>query len=468
MADTNPTWLWERMRSFGDAKALVWQNKVATYTQLLSKKDAWAQELKKRGVTQGSVVLIEGSLSPEACALLLALIDVGAIAVPLTPELKVHRAEFDAVAEVQFAFSFDQNDGHQAAQFDRTVTHALYQKLLSRGRPGLVIFSSGSVGKPKAVLHDFGALLEKFRPQRTRKCTLSFLLFDHIGGIDTLFNTLSNGGTLVTVPKRDPETVAAAIAAHGVHTLPASPTFLNLLLVSEAFKRYDLSSLKLIAYGTEAMPEVTLRRLKEALPDVQVVQTYGTSELGVLRSGGSGAKDKGALWLKFSDDGFQTKIVDGVLWVKSPTAMLGYLNAPDLFDADGWLNTQDAVEVDGPYVRIIGRVTDLINVGGQKVYPAEVEGVLLTMENVHDAVVYGEKNPLTGHIVAAKVKLIQPEPLDQFKKRLRAHCKGKLAAYKIPVRIELTEEDSFGARFKKMRPRSAPPAGNNSNEGAKP
>jgi long-chain acyl-CoA synthetase len=131
--------------------------------------------------------------------------------------------------------------------------------------------------------------------------------------------------------------------------------------------------------------------------------------------------------------------------------MLGYLNAPDLFDAEGWLNTQDIVEVDGEYLRILGRASDLINVGGQKVYPAEVEGVLMEMDNVVDVTVYGERNALTGQIVAARFNLCEPEGPAEFKRRLRAFCKGRLAPYKIPVRVEITEREQFGARFKKIR-----------------
>src|SRR6185295_1627560 len=104
---------------------------------------------------------------------------------------------------------------------ERTVSHALTRKLIGLGHPGLVIFSSGSTGEPKAVLHDFHALLEKFKRPGIRKTTLSFLLFDHIGGIDSLFNSLANGGTLVTSEGRDAESVCRTIAQHQVHTLPA-------------------------------------------------------------------------------------------------------------------------------------------------------------------------------------------------------------------------------------------------------
>lgn len=441
-------WLFERMALWDGDPALVWRDQICTYGELLRRVEGWRGELAWRGVGAGSVVLLEGGFSPGAVALLLALAEAGAVAVPLTPQVRAHREAFAAIAEAQVLVEFAGDDSWTIDEPGGVVGNPLTRSLIKRGHPGLVIFSSGSTGNHKAVLHDMVALLEKFRTPRRRKSTLSFLLFDHIGGIDTLFNTLSSGGTLVTPTRRDPETVCRTIARHRVHTLPTSPTFLNLMLIAEAHLHHDLASLQVIAYGSEPMPESTLRALAEALPHVSLVQTYGLSELGVLRSR---SKQSGSLWLKFGDCGFETKVVDGVLWVRSPTAMLGYLNAPDLFDAEGWLNTQDAVEVDGEYLRILGRATDLINVGGQKVYPSEVESVLLGLENVRDVAVYGEANPLTGQIVAARFNLITPEELPAFKRRLREHCRGRLAGYKIPVRVEITDREQFGARFKKMR-----------------
>jgi acyl-CoA synthetase (AMP-forming)/AMP-acid ligase II len=132
--------------------------------------------------------------------------------------------------------------------------------------------------------------------------------------------------------------------------------------------------------------------------------------------------------------------------------MLGYLNAPDLFNAEGWLNTQDAVEIDGEYLRILGRKSDLINVGGQKVYPAEVENLLLQMDNVAEVAVFGKAHPMMGQIVAARFNLTEPEPLDLFKRRMNAFCRERLAKFQIPVFVELTEDGQFGARFKKLRP----------------
>src|SRR5439155_346850 len=102
--------------------------------------------------------------------------------------------------------------------------------------------------------------------------SITFLLFDHIGGVNTLLYVLSNAGCVVTVPKRSPEVVCAAIERHRVQLLPTSPTFINLLLMSEAYKRHDLSSLEMVTYGTEVMPETTLERFHRLFPRVRLLQ----------------------------------------------------------------------------------------------------------------------------------------------------------------------------------------------------
>jgi long-chain acyl-CoA synthetase len=444
-------WLFERLATYGDAIALVHRDTPVSYRTLLEHVASWDVELAKQDIGAGSVVILEGTSSAGAVGLLLALIRRSAIVVPLTPQAPVAREVINTIAEAGWQVSFTQTPDHDETVTmtgtPRAVTASVLTRLIDRKHPGIVLFSSGSTGTPKGVVHDCAALLEKFIRPGKKKTTLSFLLFDHIGGMDTLLNTLSSGGTLVTIQSRDPDTVCAAIAAHRVHTLPTSPTFLNMLLLSGAHQRHDLSSLRLVAYGTEPMPATVLARLGEALPQVTLLQTYGLSELGVLRT----RSREGTLWVQFTGEGYETQIRDGILWVRTPTSMLGYLNAPDRFDADGWFCTEDAVEVDGDYVRILGRTSDLINVGGRKVYPAEVEEVLMDLANVRDAAVFGRANPLTGQIVATRINLIAPEPLDDFKRRMRLFCRDRLPSYKVPVHVEFTDEEQFGARMKKKR-----------------
>jgi acyl-CoA synthetase (AMP-forming)/AMP-acid ligase II len=441
-------WLFERMTQWREQPAIVWHDKPFSYGDLLDRIDGWAQSLGERGVVPGQVAALEGDYSPNACALLLALVGMNAIVVPLTKAVEAHRAEFMQIAEAQVLISFDDDDNWSFEQQPRDVGNPLIRSLIEQEQPGLVVFSSGSTGKNKAVLHNFNALLEKFKIPRHRKCALTFLLLDHLGGINTLLYSLSNGGTVVSVQSRDPEVICRAIERHKIQTLPASPTFLNLLLISEAYRDYDLSSLELITYGTEVMPETTLRRIREIFPNISLLQTYGLSELGVLRSK---SRSSDSLWVKVGGEGFETKVADGVLWIRAQSAMVGYLNAPSPFDEQGWMNTQDEVEVDGDYIRILGRRSEIINVGGQKVYPAEVESVLLQMPNVRDVVVYSEKNPVIGQIVAARINVFEAEELKHLKQRLRAFCKDKLATYKIPIKVEVSGQEQFNARFKKLR-----------------
>jgi long-chain acyl-CoA synthetase len=351
-------------------------------------------------------------------------------------------------AQIQHAFVVDRKGAYRRTVFDRSLDHPLFAQLHDRGVPGLILFSSGSTGRSKASLLDFDSLLEKFRDIRPGHRTLVFLLLDHIGGVNTLFHVLCHGGTAITAGPRSPDAVCAAIQTHRIQLLPTTPTFIRMLLISDAIKRYDLSSLEVVTYGTEPMPENTLAHACSALPWVRFKQTYGLSELGIMATR---SRDTGSVWLKLGGPGFEYKIVESALWIRSASAMLGYLNAPSPFDSDGWFNTQDFVEVDGEYVRILGRRTEMINVGGEKVHPAEVENVLLAFDNVGDVTVCGIPNPITGQVVGAKITPIRPEDPNELRRRLRSFCYDRLERFKIPAVIEITDRVHHGARFKKVR-----------------
>ena len=262
-----------------------------------------------------------------------------------------------------------------------------------------------------------------------------------------MLHVLANGGCLVIVEDRSPDAVLEAVNRFQVEILPTSPTFLNLILLSEAYHRHDLSSLKLITYGTEPMPESTLHRFKRLFPHIQMKQTYGLSEVGILHSS-SRASD--SLWVKVGGEGFETRIVDGMLEIKAISAMLGYLNAPSPFTEDGWLPTGDMVERDGDYIKILGRKNDIISVGGEKVYPAEVENVIAEFENVAEVTVYPERNAILGQIVCAKVQL-RAEEAPPFIAQIKQHCRQRLAPFKVPVKVMITSDHQYTTRFKKQR-----------------
>ena len=145
------------------------------------------------------------------------------------------------------------------------------------------------------------------------------------------------------------------------------------------------------------------------------------------------------------------KVVDNTLWIRAKSAMLGYLNAPSPFDAEGWMNTGDEVEVEGEHLRFLARRSEVSNVGWEKVYAAEIENLLIQMPNVRDVTVNGQPNPLRGHMVETRVQLKSPEPLVEFRNCVREFCRGRLAKYKIPAKIELVSGDQYSERFKKTR-----------------
>ena len=442
-------WLLERFGTAQSHPAFIHEGREVTYGEVLTMITSFRTRIDAVGIERGDAVVVVGDYSPEVFCLMLALAQNGSTVIPLTKNSVIEESVALSVSGCDWYVEFSA-DGIDATITPRVIVsdNTLLANFREGGSPGLVLFSSGSTGKPKGILHDFNLVMEKFRKQRQAVVAIPFLMIDHFGGINTILAITSSLGTVVTVSDRSQAKICGAIERYKVELLPATPSFLTLLMASKMHSDFDLSSLSRITYGTEVMPQSTLDRLIKAFPGVNLQQTYGLSEVGVLRSQ---SRNDGTLWVRIGGDGFQTKIVNDVLWIKSEYAMVGYLNAASEFDADGWFNTQDQVEVDGEYFRILGRVTDLINVGGQKVYPAEVESVILDMPNVQDVAVFGETHSLLGQIVVAKIVLNQPEVVESVKKRVRQECLAKLASFKVPVKVVLTEDVLHSVRQKKIR-----------------
>ncbi len=446
----------ERLESFGDEIAIIHQDKPVLYSSLLNDIQDYSDLLNKNGIQPGDVVALNGDFSPSAIAMMIAIWSVEAVAMPIT---MVPKDRYDRCLEIcrcRWGYKAESNASEiQRLHLNHTDEHELIKELKRRNHAGLILFTSGTTGEPKAVLHDSTLFLEKFRRIRPPLRTLAFLMFDHMGGLDTLFYSLSSGGQLITLNsgERGAEEVAKAIERHRIELLPTSPTFLNFLIMSEVHTKYNLSSLKRISYGTESMPESTLRRLNLIFPDVTLAQSYGTSELGVPRVK---SFDSRSTWIRIGGEGFETRVVDGQLEVRSGTAMMGYLNAPSPFDEEGWYATGDAVETNltGEFYRILGRRSELINVGGEKVAPAEVESVLIGAENVMDVMVGSAPNPILGKMIVARVVLRSPEPLVELSRRLRVFCQGKLSNYQIPVKFEIANEFEQTSSGKKWRDKS--------------
>lgn len=442
-------WLIERFQISPERTAFIHDGRKVSYGCVTATINEFNLRVKDAGIKRGEIVVVMGDYSPEVFCMMMALWQNGSIVIPLTNKSVVEESVALAVSGCEWYVGFDPAGRNGVITYRGLKSDsALLNEFRQLGTPGIVLFSSGSTGKPKGILHDFNQVVEKFRKQRSSVIAIPFLMIDHFGGINTILAITSSLGTVVTVADRSVTNICAAIAKYKVELLPATPSFLTLMMASHIQSKYDLSSLKRITYGTEVMPQSTLDRVHAQFPDVVLQQTYGLSEVGVLHSE---SREDGSLWVRIGGDGFQTRVKNGVLWVKSRYAMVGYLNAPSEFDDDGWFNTQDQVEVDGEYLRILGRVTDIINVGGQKVYPTEVENVIINMENIRDVAVFGEKHPLLGQIVVAKILLKKPESVENLKIRVRRECLGNLSSFKVPSKVILTEENLHSQRQKKIR-----------------
>ena len=198
------------------------------------------------------------------------------------------------------------------------------------------------------------------------------------------------------------------------------------------------------------MDPTTLARLSARFTGVQISQKYGTTEIGSPRSISKGSD---SLWLKFKSDGTEVKVIDSVLWIRSQSVILGYLNAPSPRDQEGWYCTGDLVDVDGEWIRFRGRKADSINVGGEKVAPAEVEHSILELDFVNEVVVTGMTHALLGQVVTARVRLAEDLEPAEAVARIWRHCRQRLAPYKAPVKIDISSERLTNDRQKTQRKR---------------
>ena len=432
------------MTSILDELGKVWGEAAEPFfirgSESLSFKDVSEHRgIELSAIRTGDVVALIGDFDASSVSTFLRLVDLRVVIVPLTEDTKhLHESFFDSA--------------HVDVVIDRTglfrrspqAPNTLLEQLRSTGNAGLVLFSSGTTGEPKAVLHDFSLFLERYRTPRPSLRTLGFLLFDHIGGINTLMHTLFNRGVVIVPEKRSPKSVLQACAEHQVEVLPTTPTFLRMMLLNGAIPDLVPGSLKIVTYGTEKMDQSTLNDLCELLPEVDFRQTYGMSELGILRVK---SKARNSLFMRIGGEGVQLKVVEDVLFIKSETRMLGYLNSTSPFDEAGWYNTKDIVEQSDGLFSIVGRASDVINFGGLKFMPSEVENVALAFPNVVFAKAIGRANPVTGQHVELVVQETQPGSLDMD--GLRGHLSANLQSHMLPRRLTLGEV-SFGHRFKKL------------------
>lgn len=443
------SWLLKKIEVLDSRIAIVDKTIEYSYIDLSEQIQKFKEKLDQR-LSDGQVVTILSDYNFYSIALFFALLEKKSIIVPIVSsnkkevEKKLNIVDCDAVIKLK-------EDNLDIINRKALSSHNMIQQLIDLQKAGLILFSSGSTGEPKAMVHNLENLINSYNGKRIKKTSiLIFLMFDHIGGLNTLLNALSMGAKIVLPENRNPEYIAKLIEKYSIQILPVSPTFLNMMLMSRVYDKYNLSSLRMITYGTESMPESLLKRLKLVFPKTKLLQTFGTSETGISKAS---SRSSSSLDFKLDPLISKYKIVNGELWLKSKTQIMGYLNASmSNFNEDHWFNTGDLVEeLNDGYIRIKGRSKDIINVGGEKVLPIEVESVVMDLNEVQDCLAYGKKNAITGQMVAVQVVLKQFINQAEAKALIRKQCKKQLDTYKVPVKIEFVDKVDFSNRFKKTR-----------------
>jgi acyl-CoA synthetase (AMP-forming)/AMP-acid ligase II len=262
---------------------------------------------------------------------------------------------------------------------------------------------------------------------------------------------LATDSALVCLSALDVPRLAETAVAHHVTHISGTPTFWRafLLCLGASAARLDLEQITL---GGEVVDQGTLDRLRDRFPRARLAHIYASTETGALFSVRDGQAGFPARWLKEPVDGVSLRIRDGVLEVQSPRAMLGYLQNQGVpRSPDGWLVTGDRVEARGDRVYFLGREDSLINIGGGKATPEEVEAALLDDPRVLDLRAFAVRNPITGFVVGLEVVAAPGFDLEQLRQDLLATARSKLLPYKVPRLVRFVDAVQSDVSGKKSR-----------------
>jgi len=324
-----------------------------------------------------------------------------------------------------------------------------------------LIYTSGTTGQPKGVMVTHGNILAdihnfNYWMRYTEGGTyLHAAPIFHIADFPSMFAAPAFGASQITISKFNPQTFCETVqGAHVTHTVLV-PTMINLLTQFRDARKYDLSSLQVLAYGGSPMAPELIHRTRELLPKVKLIQVYGLSETGFL----TGLQDQDHTEDRLMScgrpcPGVDLQVIDtsgkqvepggaGELIARGANVMRGYWNNPEETARsfrDGYFCTEDIGRQDAAgYFYILDRLKDMIVTGGENVYSGEVESVIYGHPAVREAAVFGVPDPQWGELVMACV-VLKPDATLTFDD-LIAFCRRSLANYKLPRRVEFLETD---------------------------
>jgi acyl-CoA synthetase (AMP-forming)/AMP-acid ligase II len=318
-------------------------------------------------------------------------------------------------------------------------------ELPGSGQSSVTILTSGTSGKPKAARHTWESLSRPTRRSEGAGEPRWLLTYrPHLyAGLQVLLQCLSNGGTLA-VPKSGaaPAAVADLMRKARVEFVSATPSYWRRLLMFADPAILRGLPLKQITLGGEVVDQQILDALKSTFPQARITHIYATTELGRCFSVTDGRAGFPARYLSEpTPDGVEMRVEGGELMVRSGNSMVGYDSAggSGFTGAKGY-PTGDLVEVVGDRAFFVGRRTDMINVGGNKVHPIEVERVVRAVPGVFDARVYGTKSSIAGELVCCQVVPAAGAEPAALRQAVSTACLTHLTPLQRPRLIDVVPE----------------------------
>jgi acyl-coenzyme A synthetase/AMP-(fatty) acid ligase len=331
------------------------------------------------------------------------------------------------------------------------LTHALPERQPTEW----VLFTSGTTGAPKMVVHTRAGLTAAIKRNAGRGASVVWGTFYDIrryGGLQIFFRAIIDGGSLVLSDAHEPVAEhLARLGRHGATHVSGTPSHWRRVLMSGAARAMAPGYVRL---SGEIADQAILDNLRAVYPDARIGHAYASTEAGVGFEVDDGRAGFPATMLGRLPSGVEMKIESGTLRIRSSRTASSYVGAgaPALADADGFVDTGDMIEVREGRCFFIGRANGVINVGGLKVNPEEVEAVINRHPDVRMSLVRARKSPITGAVVVAEVVLRDAAAsAAEVEDEILRLCRAGLSRHKVPSAIHFVPALAVAATGKLAR-----------------